>query len=104
MLFNLGYSLLALLSLHAYGSVALPVVPVELESRADGIAQSTYDNLVRYAKFSSAAYQLVCPRPLGNTLVKSVSPLYTYYSYPPRLPVVSNPVEQGEHRGLRCSR
>ncbi|KAJ3500410.1 hypothetical protein NMY22_g19269 [Coprinellus aureogranulatus] len=69
MLFNLGYSLLALLSFHTYGSVALPV---ELETRANGIAQSTYDSLLRYAKFSSAAYQLICPYPLGTNLVRAL--------------------------------
>ncbi|KAJ7079173.1 Alpha/Beta hydrolase protein [Mycena epipterygia] len=28
----------------------------------------TYDNLVHYTKYCSAAYYLKCPRPLGNTL------------------------------------
>lgn len=41
-----------------------------LESRADGIDQATYDDLVLYTKYSSAAYQWICPWPLGNTLVK----------------------------------
>lgn len=70
MLFNLGSALLGLLAIHVSGSVALPV---ELDSRANGIAQSTYDSLLRYAKFSSAAYQLICPFPLGTNLVRSVS-------------------------------
>ncbi|KAF5338462.1 hypothetical protein D9611_013235 [Ephemerocybe angulata] len=60
-------SLLTLLSLSSYGVNALP-----LEDRANGISQSIYDNLVRFAKFSSAAYQLVCPRPLGTTLVNVI--------------------------------
>ena len=38
-----------------------------------GIPQSTYADLTRFAKYSSAAYQALCPRPLGNTLVEEVS-------------------------------
>ncbi|KAN0091398.1 Alpha/Beta hydrolase fold [Tylopilus felleus] len=34
-----------------------------------GVDQQTYDNLVRYTKYASGAYQLLCPRPLGNILV-----------------------------------
>lgn len=37
-----------------------------------GIPQETYDDLVRYTKYSSGAYHLLCIRPLGNTLVESV--------------------------------
>lgn len=37
-----------------------------------GIPQATFDDLVRYTKYSSGAYQLLCVRPLGNTLVESV--------------------------------
>ncbi|KAF5328718.1 hypothetical protein D9619_011731 [Psilocybe cf. subviscida] len=44
-------------------------VAVSVESRATGIDQTTYDNLVRYTKYSSAVYQWICPAPLGNTLV-----------------------------------
>lgn len=36
------------------------------------ISQSTYDELVRYTKYSSGAYHLVCLKPLGNHLVQSV--------------------------------
>ena len=43
-----------------------------LQNRANGIDQSTYNDLERYTKYSSAAYQLVCPRPLGNKLVNQV--------------------------------
>ncbi|KAJ7623871.1 alpha/beta-hydrolase [Mycena polygramma] len=46
-------------------SIAAPL----LTSRA--ISSSTYDDLVRYTKYSAAAYQLFCPIPLGNTLVQS---------------------------------
>ncbi|KAF7335123.1 Alpha/beta-hydrolase [Mycena venus] len=42
-----------------------------LTSRA--ISSSLYDDLVLYTKYSSAAYQLLCPSPLGNTLVGSFS-------------------------------
>ena len=37
-----------------------------------GVDQQTYDNLVRYTKYASGAYQLLCPRPLGNILVIEV--------------------------------
>ncbi|KAJ7183668.1 alpha/beta-hydrolase [Mycena filopes] len=42
-----------------------------LTSRA--VSSSVYDDLVRYTQYSSAAYQLLCPSPLGNTLVQSFS-------------------------------
>ncbi|KII92719.1 hypothetical protein PLICRDRAFT_482426 [Plicaturopsis crispa FD-325 SS-3] len=42
-----------------------------------GIPQSTYDDLVRYTKYSSGAYLLACPRPIGNTLVERFSDLLT---------------------------
>ncbi|KAJ7020909.1 alpha/beta-hydrolase [Mycena alexandri] len=38
-----------------------------------GISSSLYDDLVRYTQYSSAAYQLLCPSPLGHTLVQSFS-------------------------------
>jgi len=37
------------------------------------ISSTLYDDLVRYTQYSSAAYQLVCPSPLGNSLVQSFS-------------------------------
>lgn len=52
--------------------VAGSLATVLLEKRAS-ITQSTYDDLVRYTKYSSGAYQLLCVKPLGNTLVQSVS-------------------------------
>ncbi|KAJ2930259.1 hypothetical protein H1R20_g6800, partial [Candolleomyces eurysporus] len=67
MLFNLA-SLVAVLYLNVFGTLALPVV----EPRADGVDQTTYNNMERFARFSSAAYQLICPRPLGTTLIKSI--------------------------------
>ena len=36
------------------------------------VTQSTLTELTRFAKFSSGAYQPICPRPLGNTLVDTV--------------------------------
>jgi len=45
--------------------------------QGSGIPQSTYDDLVRYTKYSSGAYQLVCPKPMGNTLVESFYHLVT---------------------------
>ena len=41
-----------------------------------GIEQQIYDDLVRYTKYSSAVYQKLCLRPLGNTLVAQVRALY----------------------------
>ena len=41
-----------------------------------GIEQRAYDDLVRYTKYSSAVYQKVCLRPLGNTLVAQVRILH----------------------------
>ncbi|KAF7375670.1 hypothetical protein MSAN_00456100 [Mycena sanguinolenta] len=46
-------------------SLASPV----LTSRT--ISSTLYDDLVRYTQYSSAAYQLLCPSPLGTTLVQS---------------------------------
>ncbi|KAJ3505829.1 hypothetical protein NLJ89_g7212 [Agrocybe chaxingu] len=60
--FSLASCVLAFSSLTALASPLL-------ESRANGIDQTTYDNLVRHTKYSSAVYQWICPRPLGNTLV-----------------------------------
>jgi len=37
------------------------------------ISSTLYDDLVLYTKYSSAAYQLICPSPLGQTLVQSFS-------------------------------
>jgi hypothetical protein len=52
--------------------------PPELEQLEDNLHDSsvtmhTYDKLERFAKYSSAVYQFLCPRPLGNSLVQSVS-------------------------------
>ncbi|SRR6266404_1025281 len=37
-----------------------------------GISEDVYSELLLFAKYSSAVYQSVCPRPLGHTLVESV--------------------------------
>jgi hypothetical protein len=37
-----------------------------------GISEDIYSELVLFTKYSSAIYQFICPRPLGNKLVKSV--------------------------------
>ncbi|KIJ68022.1 hypothetical protein HYDPIDRAFT_107601 [Hydnomerulius pinastri MD-312] len=42
-----------------------------------GVDQTTYDNLVRYTKYASGAYQVLCPRPMGNTLVEQFTDLIT---------------------------
>jgi len=34
-----------------------------------GVDQRTYDNLVRYTKYASGAYHVLCSRPMGNTLI-----------------------------------
>lgn len=36
------------------------------------VSQSLMDDFIRYTKYSSGAYQVVCPSPLGNTLVVQV--------------------------------
>ncbi|KAI6033274.1 hypothetical protein F5J12DRAFT_800046 [Pisolithus orientalis] len=41
-----------------------------------GIDQKTYHNLVLYTRYASAAYQPMCPRPMGNTLVGQVCTLF----------------------------
>lgn len=44
-----------------------------LLSRPDGgISEDIYSELVLFTKYSSAIYQFICPRPLGNTLINSV--------------------------------
>jgi hypothetical protein len=50
----------------------------ELEREEDylhgsNVSVQTYEELGLYTKYSSAVYQFLCPRPLGNSLVRSVS-------------------------------
>ncbi|KAJ6476485.1 lipase [Mycena vitilis] len=56
---------LLLLALCLSAAFASPVVT----SRA--ISASLYDDFVLYTKYSSAAYQPLCPKPLGKTLIRS---------------------------------
>jgi len=42
------------------------------------VSADTYGELERFAKYASAAYQYLCPRPLGNTLVRSFSNVLTH--------------------------
>jgi hypothetical protein len=42
-----------------------------------GVSEAIYSELVLFAKYSSAVYQFICPRPLGNKLVESVRPRTT---------------------------
>jgi len=57
--------------------------PPEPEQLGDNLHDSsvsmhTYDELERFAKYSSAVYQFLCPRPLGNSLVQSFSNVLTH--------------------------
>ncbi|KAH9961559.1 alpha/beta-hydrolase [Russula dissimulans] len=48
------------------------------KGEGDGcISAATYDELERFARYASAAYQLLCPRPLGNTLVRTFANVVT---------------------------
>lgn len=42
-----------------------------------GIPEELYNELVRYAKYASGAYQVMCPRPMGNTLVTQFTDMIT---------------------------
>ncbi|KAF9556708.1 alpha/beta-hydrolase [Agrocybe pediades] len=68
-------TILALSSFLAFplGVVANPI----LETRANGIDQTTYNDLERYTKYSSAVYQWICPKPLGNKLVTQFEKSWT---------------------------
>ena len=50
--------------------------PVGVAKRS--VSQSLFDDFTRYAKYSSAAYQLLCPAPLGNTLVVQVGSILLF--------------------------
>lgn len=59
-------------------SLKLHRPPYEPEQPEDNphdssVSMHTYDELELFAKYASAVYQFLCPRPLGNTLVRSVS-------------------------------
>lgn len=57
-------------------SLVLLLLPLTLGYPKEGIEQQVYDDLVQYTKYSSAVYQNICLRPLGNTLVAQVRILY----------------------------
>lgn len=62
----------------AFSLVLLPLLlfPLAIARPREGIEQQAYDNLARYTKYSSAVYQKLCLRPLGNTLIAQVRALY----------------------------
>jgi hypothetical protein len=51
----------------------LEQLPMEDTVHDSNVSVHTYGELERFAKYASAVYQFLCPRPLGNTLVQSVS-------------------------------
>lgn len=54
-----------------------------------GVDQQTYDDLVRYTKYASGAYQVLCPRPMGNTLISQVSAVAGEHPVPVARPRVT---------------
>ncbi|KAG2054876.1 alpha/beta-hydrolase [Suillus hirtellus] len=46
-----------------------PHFPGTVHDPEKGISEELYNELVRYTKYASGAYQVLCPRPMGNTLV-----------------------------------
>ncbi|KAG2097543.1 Alpha/Beta hydrolase protein [Suillus discolor] len=46
-----------------------PHFPGTVHDPEKGIPEELYNELVRYTKYASGAYQVLCPRPMGNTLV-----------------------------------
>ncbi|KAG1751286.1 Alpha/Beta hydrolase protein [Suillus paluster] len=44
---------------------------------SDGIPEEVYKELVRYTKYASGAYQVLCPRPMGNVLVTQFTDVIT---------------------------
>ncbi|KAG1901972.1 Alpha/Beta hydrolase protein [Suillus fuscotomentosus] len=46
-----------------------PHFPGTVHDPEKGIPEEVYNELVRYTKYASGAYQVLCPRPMGNTLV-----------------------------------
>jgi len=59
------------------GLTTLATPLLDPRQSAVGVDQTTYDNLVRYTKYSSAVYQLICPAPVGKKLVKQFSAAWT---------------------------
>jgi len=69
------FSLLSVAFFIALVAATPTIVSPPLEKRS--ISQSLLDDLTLYTKYSSAAYQLVCLSPLGNTLVVQFSNIAT---------------------------
>ena len=63
----------------AFSLVFLPLLlPLVFGRPKGGIEQQVYDDLVWYTKYSSAVYQKLCLRPLGNPLVAQVRTLSNF--------------------------
>ncbi|KIK37407.1 hypothetical protein CY34DRAFT_810367 [Suillus luteus UH-Slu-Lm8-n1] len=54
-----------------------PHFPGTAHDPDNGIHEELYNELVRYAKYASGAYQVMCPRPMGNTLVTQFTDIIT---------------------------
>ena len=46
------------------------VIPIPIQGV--GISEAVYNDLAFYAKYCAVSYSSVCPRPMGNILVKRV--------------------------------
>ncbi len=75
------FSLLGVAFCIALVAATPTIISPPLEKRS--ISQSLLDDLTLYTKYSSAAYQLVCLSPLGNTLVVQVC---AYFATPEARP------------------
>ncbi|KAJ2934112.1 hypothetical protein H1R20_g2991, partial [Candolleomyces eurysporus] len=49
------------------------LMPIKTPEGVPSISPEKYEELVRYFKYASSSYTLICPRPCGNTLVTSFS-------------------------------
>jgi hypothetical protein len=68
-----------------------------------GVEVVTYANMARYARFSSAAYHSICPKPAGKTLVKQVRSSAIGSKVEARLDVVLRSSPRRASRALRVS-
>lgn len=64
------FSIFSLILLLLSGSAGRPTLNSKLSRRV--VSQDVLDQLTRFAQFSSAAYQAICPSPVGTTLVHTV--------------------------------
>ncbi|RXW19365.1 hypothetical protein EST38_g6488 [Candolleomyces aberdarensis] len=53
------------------------LAPIKTPDGVPSISPEKYEELVRYFKYASSSYTLICPRPCGNTLVTSFSNVAT---------------------------